>query len=133
MQKRRAKCHNLDRVIGARKDAQGWAATVDRMRALPGSGISESEAQTILSYLTLQNRPDGSASAAKKRVRRGQRRRAADRRGSADHRLSLCDPDSESRGQAKGGSRRSHFHRTQPDRPQSRDTGFGVFDRFVPI
>jgi ferredoxin-NADP reductase len=70
MQKRCAKCHNLDRVIGARKDAQGWAATVDRMRALPGSGITESEAQAILSYLTLQNRPDGSASAAKKKVAR---------------------------------------------------------------
>src|SRR5215471_10273384 len=65
MQKRCAKCHNLDRVVGARKDAPGWAATVDRMRALPGSGISESEAQAILSYLTSQYRPAGSDSTAK--------------------------------------------------------------------
>jgi ferredoxin-NADP reductase len=70
MQKRCAKCHNLDRVMSARKDARGWAGTVDRMRALPGSGISESEAQAILSYLTSQSRPAGSASAAKMEVAR---------------------------------------------------------------
>src|SRR5579864_8330545 len=32
MQKRCSKCHNLDRVVGARKDTQGWIATVNRMR-----------------------------------------------------------------------------------------------------
>src|ERR1700732_4659807 len=41
MQKRCARCHNLDRVVGARKDARGWLSTINRMRALPGSGISE--------------------------------------------------------------------------------------------
>src|SRR5215472_9975513 len=29
MQKRCSKCHNLDRVVGARKDAHGWAGTVE--------------------------------------------------------------------------------------------------------
>jgi hypothetical protein len=31
MQKRCSKCHSLDRVVGARKDAQGWLATVNRI------------------------------------------------------------------------------------------------------
>jgi len=39
MQKRCTRCHTLDRVVGARKDAQGWAMTVNRMRGLPGSHI----------------------------------------------------------------------------------------------
>lgn len=51
MQKRCSRCHNLDRVVGAKKDARAWLATVDRMRSLPGSGISESDATIILSYL----------------------------------------------------------------------------------
>jgi ferredoxin-NADP reductase len=51
MQKRCSRCHNLDRVVGARKDAHAWLETMNRMRALPGSGISESDAKTILSYL----------------------------------------------------------------------------------
>ena len=51
MQKRCSRCHNLDRVVGAKKDARGWLATVDRMRGLPASGISESDAKIILSYL----------------------------------------------------------------------------------
>jgi ferredoxin-NADP reductase len=51
MQKRCARCHNLDRVVGARKDARGWLATINRMRSLPGSGISEPDARIILSYL----------------------------------------------------------------------------------
>src|SRR5579871_6275068 len=58
-QKRCAKCHNLDRVVGARKDAQGWVATVDRMRAIPGAGISEADARTIVSYLVSQTQPKG--------------------------------------------------------------------------
>src|SRR5580704_13926173 len=44
-QKRCSRCHALDRVLGARKDARGWLATIDRMRALPGSGISEPDAK----------------------------------------------------------------------------------------
>src|SRR5579863_3873429 len=32
MEKRCTKCHNLDRIVGARKDARGWVATVNRMR-----------------------------------------------------------------------------------------------------
>jgi ferredoxin-NADP reductase/mono/diheme cytochrome c family protein len=55
MQKRCARCHNLDRVVGARKDARGWLATVNRMRGLPGSGISEPDARVILSYLISEN------------------------------------------------------------------------------
>jgi ferredoxin-NADP reductase len=70
MQKRCSKCHNLERVIGARKDAQGWLATVSRMRALPGSGISDADAQTIVSWLASQNRLQGSGTAAKMEVER---------------------------------------------------------------
>jgi len=51
MQRRCSRCHNLDRVVGAKKDARAWLATVDRMRGLPGSGISESDEKIILSYL----------------------------------------------------------------------------------
>src|SRR5580693_7409273 len=51
MRRRCSRCHALDRVVGARKDAQGWLVAVNRMRALPGSGITESDAKIILSYL----------------------------------------------------------------------------------
>src|SRR5580700_7197082 len=49
MEKRCSKCHNLDRIAGARKDARGWLATVNRMRALPDSGISEEDSRIIVS------------------------------------------------------------------------------------
>ena len=65
MQNRCTRCHNLDRVIGARKDSSGWTATVNRMRALPSSGISEADAQTIVAYLTSQNQPQGSQEQAR--------------------------------------------------------------------
>jgi ferredoxin-NADP reductase len=70
MQKRCSKCHNLDRVVGARKDAPGWLATVNRMRTMPGAGISEAEAQMIVSYLASQNRPEGSGTMARLEVAR---------------------------------------------------------------
>jgi ferredoxin-NADP reductase len=70
MQKRCSKCHNLDRVVGARKDTQGWIATVDRMRSMPGAGISETDAQTIVSYLVSQVRPKVSATDARTEVAR---------------------------------------------------------------
>ncbi|HTA43609.1 MAG TPA: photosystem P840 reaction-center cytochrome c-551 [Bryobacteraceae bacterium] len=70
MQRRCSKCHNLDRVVGARKDADGWRNTVDRMRAIASAGISETEAQTIILYLASQNRPNGSEQTAKMAVAR---------------------------------------------------------------
>ena len=70
MQKRCSKCHNLDRVMGARKDARGWLATVNRMRALPAAGMSETDAQTIVSYLVSQNQPQGSGTAVNMAVAR---------------------------------------------------------------
>ena len=69
-QKRCSKCHNLDRVLGARKDAQGWITTVDRMRAIPGADISEADAQTIISYLASQAQPKGSDTSPKMEVAR---------------------------------------------------------------
>jgi ferredoxin-NADP reductase/mono/diheme cytochrome c family protein len=54
MQKRCSKCHNLDRVFAARKDAEGWRKTVERMRTQPDSGISELDARMIASYLASQ-------------------------------------------------------------------------------
>jgi ferredoxin-NADP reductase len=70
MQRRCSKCHNLDRVVGARKDAQGWIATVARMQKIPGSGISASDAQTVVSWLVSQNRPEGSSDTARLTVER---------------------------------------------------------------
>jgi ferredoxin-NADP reductase len=70
MQRRCSKCHNLDRVVGARKDAQGWGATVEHMRLMTGAGISKAEAQTIIAFLASQNRPQGSQSTAKTEVAR---------------------------------------------------------------
>jgi ferredoxin-NADP reductase len=70
MQKRCSTCHNLDRAVGARKDAQGWLATVNRMRAMPGARISETDAQTIVSYLVSQNPPEGSGITARMEVAR---------------------------------------------------------------
>ena len=61
MEKRCSKCHNLDRVVGVRKDAKGWLTTVDRMRARPDAGISETDAQLIISYLASQYRLGDSA------------------------------------------------------------------------
>ena len=70
MQKRCSKCHNLDRVVGARKDAQGWITTVDRMRATPGADITEADAQIIISYLASQTGTKGSENTAKMEVAR---------------------------------------------------------------
>jgi ferredoxin-NADP reductase len=70
MEKRCSKCHNLDRIVGARKDAKGWLATVNRMRALPNSGISEDDSRTIISYLASQMKPKGSVAAASMEVAR---------------------------------------------------------------
>jgi ferredoxin-NADP reductase len=70
MQRRCSKCHNLDRVVGARKDAQGWVATVNRMRMMTGAGISDAEARTIISYLASQNQPRGSETTVKMEVAR---------------------------------------------------------------
>lgn len=70
MQKRCSKCHNLDRIIGARKDSRGWLSTVKRMQALPDSGISDADARMIVSYLASQMEPKGSAEATKMAVAR---------------------------------------------------------------
>src|SRR6266487_979557 len=70
MEKRCSKCHNLDRIAGARKDARGWLATVNRMKALPDSGISEEDSRIIVSYLASQMGPKGSAAAASLEVAR---------------------------------------------------------------
>src|SRR5258708_15024758 len=70
MEKRCSKCHNLDRIAGARKDARGWLATVNRMKALPGSGISEADSRIIVSYLASELAPKGSMAAASLEVGR---------------------------------------------------------------
>src|SRR6266851_3081112 len=70
MEKRCSKCHNLDRIAGARKDARGWLATVNRMRALPDSGISEEDSRIIVSYLASQMAPKGPVAAASLEVAR---------------------------------------------------------------
>jgi ferredoxin-NADP reductase/mono/diheme cytochrome c family protein len=70
MEKRCSKCHNLDRIAGARKDARGWLATVNRMRALPDSGISEADSRIIVSYLASQMAPRGAAGSADLEVAR---------------------------------------------------------------
>src|ERR1700733_8281065 len=64
MEKRCSKCHNLDRIVGSRKDARGWVATVGRMRALPDSGISEADSRIIVSYLVSQMAPKGTVDSA---------------------------------------------------------------------
>src|SRR3984885_377963 len=62
MEKRCSKCHTLDRIAGARKDARGWLATVNRMRALPDSGISETDSRMIVLYLASRTAPRGTLS-----------------------------------------------------------------------
>src|SRR3984957_5480571 len=64
MEKRCSKCHTLDRIAGARKDARGWLTTVNRMTALPDSGISEADSRIIVSYLASQMVSQGSAEPA---------------------------------------------------------------------
>jgi ferredoxin-NADP reductase len=59
MEKRCSKCHNLDRIAGARKDARGWLATVNRMQALPDSGISDQDSRIIVSYLASRTASTG--------------------------------------------------------------------------
>jgi ferredoxin-NADP reductase/mono/diheme cytochrome c family protein len=58
--KRCSRCHALERVMGARKDAGAWLGTINRMRTLPGSGISDTDATIILSYLIAENSIDSS-------------------------------------------------------------------------
>jgi ferredoxin-NADP reductase/cytochrome c2 len=55
MQRKCSRCHNLDRIVSSKKDARGWLTTINRMRALPGAGISDSDGATILAYLVSQN------------------------------------------------------------------------------
>src|SRR5579863_7934675 len=64
MEKHCSKCHTLDRIVGAHKDAPGWLATVNRMKALPDSGISEEDARIIVSYLASQMGQKGAWAAA---------------------------------------------------------------------
>jgi ferredoxin-NADP reductase len=70
MEKRCSKCHNLDRIAGARKDARGWLATVNRMRALPDSGISEADSRIIVSYLASRTAPRDTVGSAGLEVER---------------------------------------------------------------
>ena len=70
MEKRCSKCHNLDRIVGAHKDAPGWLATVNRMKALPGSGISDEDSRVIVSYLASQMGPKGPVATANLEVAR---------------------------------------------------------------
>ena len=70
MEKRCSKCHNLDRIAGARKDARGWLVTVNRMQAIPDSGISEEDSRIIASYLASQMSPKGTVAAASLEVAR---------------------------------------------------------------
>jgi len=70
MEKRCSKCHNLDRIAGAHKDARGWLATVNRMKALPDSGISEEDSRIIVSYLASQMGQKGSGATASLEVAR---------------------------------------------------------------
>jgi ferredoxin-NADP reductase len=70
MEKRCSKCHNLDRIAGARKDTRGWLATVNRMRALPDSGISEEDSRIIVPYLASQMAPKGTMGSAGREVAR---------------------------------------------------------------
>jgi len=58
MQQRCSKCHNLERVVAARKDTRGWLATVNRMRKLPASGISEQDVKSVVLFLVSQNPPE---------------------------------------------------------------------------
>ncbi len=70
MEKRCSKCHNLDRVAGARKDARGWLATVNRMRALPDSGLTEADSRMIVSYLASRMAPREATGSANLEVAR---------------------------------------------------------------
>jgi ferredoxin-NADP reductase/mono/diheme cytochrome c family protein len=70
MDKRCSKCHGLERIVGASKDARGWLATVNRMKALPDSGISDEDSRIIVSYLASQMAPKGPLAAATLRVGR---------------------------------------------------------------
>ena len=58
MQQRCSRCHTLERVVAARKDARGWLATVNRMRKLPASGISEQDVKSVVLFLVSQNPPE---------------------------------------------------------------------------
>jgi Photosystem P840 reaction-centre cytochrome c-551 len=61
MQERCSKCHDLERVVSACKDARGWLSTVNRMRQLPASGISEEDVKTIVLFLASQKSPEQSS------------------------------------------------------------------------
>ncbi len=63
MQQKCSKCHTLERVVGAQKDAKGWATTIARMEARPDSGLSDSDARTIAAYLTSRSTPENGSTA----------------------------------------------------------------------
>lgn len=50
MEARCTKCHSLDRVKAAKKDAAGWKTTVDRMVGR-GAELSPEEAEVLVKFL----------------------------------------------------------------------------------
>ena len=44
------RCHPIDRIKAARRDAVAWEATVERMRG-KGAQLSDSEAQQVVDFL----------------------------------------------------------------------------------
>jgi cytochrome c5 len=47
-----AKCHDTDRALDKAKTAAEWRETVKRMQGKPFSGISNEQAEIIISYLS---------------------------------------------------------------------------------
>lgn len=50
VQKKCTMCHDTDRVMSQRQDADGWQATVNKMKAL-GAQIDAAEQKKIVAYL----------------------------------------------------------------------------------
>jgi len=51
IEKRCSRCHTLDNVYAAKKDAEGWRTTVERMAAYASGVIPEQEIPIITDYV----------------------------------------------------------------------------------
>lgn len=56
--RRCTECHDQDRIVDARKSSDEWAATIERMRQMPGSTIRPDETSSILNCLMNRNNSD---------------------------------------------------------------------------
>ncbi|MGQ9628594.1 MAG: hypothetical protein ACUVV0_17020 [Anaerolineae bacterium] len=56
LEERCTTCHSLDRIEKAKKTAEGWKSTVERMKG-KGTKLNEAETEAVIEYLSATFKP----------------------------------------------------------------------------